>query len=149
MKTEAQKRAQKRWKEKNKDHVRAYELKWKNERYATDPEFRKKVRARAKANPDRQTELARESAARRRKDPDRAALLSERARVWRFKNKEKVSAHNKLNYAVRKGRIIKPTECSECGATPRKIEAHHHNGYDHPFDVVWLCTRCHVKVRSS
>jgi len=51
-------------------------------------------------------------------------------------------SHRLLNYAIEKGRMEKPTECSECGKDGR-LHAHHPNGYDDPYDVVWLCPSCH------
>lgn len=50
-----------------------------------------------------------------------------------------------LNHAIRDGKIIRPTACQQCGKA-RKIQAHHHNGYDeaHYFDVLWLCIPCHA-----
>ena len=51
------------------------------------------------------------------------------------------------NYALRSGRIIKPTACEECGASV-KLQAHHYD-YALPFNVKWLCHKCHGKTRSS
>lgn len=55
---------------------------------------------------------------------------------------EKTKAREILNYAVRSGKIIKPTNCSECGKI-RKLTAHHDN-YSKPLDVRWLCYECHA-----
>ena len=59
-------------------------------------------------------------------------------------NPEKQPARIAVFRAVRAGRLIKPTVCSECGASGR-IESHHWHGYDFPhrLDVVWLCPLCH------
>ncbi len=43
--------------------------------------------------------------------------------------------------AIRRGRIIRPKHCSKCG-TEGVIHGHHED-YSKPFDVQWLCTRCH------
>ena len=51
-------------------------------------------------------------------------------------------AHRKLNLAVEKGRIVKATQCQECGKEGR-LHGHHHHGYDNPLDVIWLCPSCH------
>ena len=40
--------------------------------------------------------------------------------------------------------IRKPNKCSDCGSK-YNLEAHHHNGYENPLDIVWLCRRCHGK----
>lgn len=55
----------------------------------------------------------------------------------------KTSARQKLNYAVKVGKIIKPERCEECNKTHR-ITAHHQD-YANPLDVEWLCYECHGK----
>jgi hypothetical protein len=67
---------------------------------------------------------------------------------WEAKNPEKVSAHHKINNAIRDGKLVKPKTCEVCGNAPNRLEAHHWHGYDteHIFDVQWLCHQCHVNV---
>jgi hypothetical protein len=66
-------------------------------------------------------------------------------KAWRENNAEKVEAQRRLNFAVEKGEIIRPTKCQKCGSEGGRIEAHHWSGYDeeHVFDVMWLCGNCH------
>lgn len=54
------------------------------------------------------------------------------------------SAHEAVRKAVRKGILRKPIRCSRC-RKPKKVEAHHHKGYDlrNRLNVVWLCHYCH------
>jgi len=40
--------------------------------------------------------------------------------------------------------LIRPTQCARCG-TVCKPEAHHED-YDNPLHVVWLCRKCHRKL---
>jgi hypothetical protein len=49
-----------------------------------------------------------------------------------------------VHRAVQSGKLIKPTECSKCYATPKRrwIQAHHPD-YTKPLEVVWLCRDCH------
>ena len=56
--------------------------------------------------------------------------------------KIKESARAKLRRAVKLGRMKKPDKCQRCGSD-KQIESHHFRGYDHPFDVIWLCHKCH------
>ena len=53
----------------------------------------------------------------------------------------KRAAHIIVGNALRDGRLTKQFECSVCNSN-KKIEAHH-NDYTKPFDVRWLCEKCH------
>ena len=57
-------------------------------------------------------------------------------------------ARQRLRENVYNGSIIKPDVCSMClkRFDRRFIGGHHHNGYERWWDVVWLCTWCHIKV---
>lgn len=67
------------------------------------------------------------------------------AKTYREKYPERVRARRKLNYEVERGRITRPTACPKCGATDRRIEAHHKD-YSKPLDVEWMCSQCHAEV---
>jgi len=58
-----------------------------------------------------------------------------------------ISIRSKTLVAVRKGILIRPAECSECGANG-KVNAHH-NDYDDHMNVEWLCHACHWKRHGS
>ena len=58
--------------------------------------------------------------------------------------KSRERAYNAVAAAKRKG-DLKPEPCSACGA---KAEAHH-NDYDKPLEVVWLCRKHHRLIDSS
>lgn len=61
------------------------------------------------------------------------------------------NAGNLLAYAVKTGKVIKPTQCPVCGNTvdnPEDMHAHHFN-YDNPLDVRWLCKDCHNKLHKQ
>ena len=59
-------------------------------------------------------------------------------------------AQNMLEYAVRKGKVIRKYRCDSCGESGTfkdgrtSIQAHHQD-YSKPLDVMWLCQRCHHK----
>lgn len=60
---------------------------------------------------------------------------------------ERFKAHVYLNRAVRRGTITKPTECSSCGSTTRRIEGHHPSyAREDWLKVVWLCRSCHMAL---
>ncbi|WJN63860.1 baseplate wedge protein [Erwinia phage Fougasse] len=58
---------------------------------------------------------------------------------YRERNPKKYRATNAVNNAIRLGRMIK-MPCQTCGNT--KSFAHHDN-YNFPLAVRWLCDRCH------
>lgn len=68
-------------------------------------------------------------------------LLTKRA----FRHKER--AREKVNYAVRTGAMSRPNSCSSCGKI-RKIQAHHED-YNKPLVVIWLCSPCHSKAHET
>ena len=51
------------------------------------------------------------------------------------------AAHNAVIRAVQAGKLVKPASCEWC---PRTDNIHgHHDDYDRPLDVIWLCPVCH------
>ncbi len=71
-----------------------------------------------------------------------AARIKELAEAesFRQRDKHKKAAQAKLQVAVARGDIVKPSECSQCGAS-RRLDGHH-TDYDKPLEVVWLCRSC-------
>ncbi len=55
----------------------------------------------------------------------------------------KRASHVITGNAIRDGKLVRPSSCSECAST-EKIEAHH-DDYTKPLDVRWLCRKCHYK----
>lgn len=85
-----------------------------------------------------------------------AAEESARRKDYNLRNPDKYAANNEskkattqykagqmLRNAVAAGKIVKPTTCQDCGKEGR-IQAHHHD-YSKPFDVIWVCQKCHGK----
>lgn len=59
-------------------------------------------------------------------------------------------AQNLVEYAIRRGEIVRPGACEACGNAGRyrdgrtAIQAHH-DDYTQPLNVRWLCQPCHHK----
>lgn len=58
---------------------------------------------------------------------------------YRSENTIRRKAHYTINNLVRSGKIS-PLPCEQCGNI--NTEAHHED-YNKPLDVVWLCRQCH------
>jgi len=59
------------------------------------------------------------------------------------KAKDYVNHKYAVSKAVRNGTLIKPELCSKCGKEGR-INGHHED-YNEPLKVVWLCNKCHLR----
>lgn len=64
------------------------------------------------------------------------------AQRYRTKYREKDLARQKASKAIRKGKIQKPQTCERCGEQFSNLQAHHEN-YEKPLEIVWLCESCH------
>jgi len=75
----------------------------------------------------------------RGKNPERIAASTEISRLWRKEDARRARAHSAVARAVRSGDLIRQP-CIRCDS--KKTEAHHED-YDKPLEVMWLCTPCH------
>lgn len=66
---------------------------------------------------------------------------TQRGNEWEKKNPEKRRVHDRTMYAVETGKLIRPNECSTC--QKKCIHHAHHEDYNKPMDVIWLCSSCH------
>lgn len=64
-------------------------------------------------------------------------------------------AYSRLNNAIEKGHIVRPSICSRCGDEPApdalgrsRIEGHHED-HSKPLEVEWLCDSCHKEITPS
>lgn len=109
-----------------------------NDRRNTDrarPEVRAQIRATARAR----------WATYRRTRPKRAAKPYVPRRELVAQD-PKIRVRMFLTEAVKTGRIVKPTNCSDCGVVvPKSRMDGHHEDYNKPYDVIWLCRACHAR----
>jgi hypothetical protein len=68
----------------------------------------------------------------------------EKARRHRLKYPERAKAYSLLALAIKRGEIRKPKKCEECEMLRVKVQGHH-NDYEKPLEVIWLCHTCHMK----
>lgn len=65
--------------------------------------------------------------------------------AWKKRNPQKVWAHAALRSGIRRG-LVTPLPCEQCGDP--KAEAHH-DQYDRPLAVRWLCRKHHKQVHAK
>ena len=58
--------------------------------------------------------------------------------------KKKANCRSYANTYKRRGKLI-PESCVECGSYETQM---HHDNYDRPLQVVWLCRDCHLNYHS-
>jgi hypothetical protein len=78
----------------------------------------------------------------KKRHPDRA---KEKFAAWVARYPEHAKARLAYMNALRSGKLVRPSRCSECGAEAKRIEGHH-DDYSRPLEIRWLCKRCHVKA---
>lgn len=67
-------------------------------------------------------------------------------RDWANANPQKKRAHHLVERALDRGDLVRGP-CAHCGAIG-KVDAHHED-YEAPLDVTWLCRPCHLKHHRS
>ena len=66
--------------------------------------------------------------------------------IQRERHPEHKRARDAVYRAVRKGTLIKPDKCEECGKETTDLQGHHESYEpEHWLDVEWLCRKCHRK----
>lgn len=96
----------------------------------------------ALAHRDKNIDQIREKDRLRGKSEKRIARNAENVKRYRERNAKRYKANNKLNNALRDGKIQK-LPCFICGV--ENTEGHHPD-YDRPLDVVWLCAEHHKEI---
>ena len=75
----------------------------------------------------------------RSKEPERYKTASAISAAWRQSDTRRTKCHNAITRAIRSGKLIKQS-CVRCG---NEKSLAHHEDYDKPLDVIWLCQPCH------
>lgn len=75
----------------------------------------------------------------RGKIPERIKANVEIKRAWRAEDRRRGKAHQAVSNAIKAGELVR-SPCIRCGETKSLA---HHEDYDKPLDVMWLCQPCH------
>lgn len=128
----------KKWAELNSEHLRKMK---RLDRERKREHYNKLTQKYRKAHPNSRR---RESAKRTERH---GKELAEYCRQYRQRYPERYRAHQAVNSALRRGVLIRPDACEQCGST-RSLRAHH-DKYDEPLAVRWLCESCHRTVHQK
>jgi hypothetical protein len=75
----------------------------------------------------------------RSKLPERKKLNTTIVKAWRQEDNKRQKCHNAVSRAIKRGILVR-MPCIKCNSL--KSLAHHEN-YNKPLDVMWLCQICH------
>ena len=84
-------------------------------------------------------EKIREYDRQRSKNKERIAQATLINKNWRNEDKRRVKAHNAVSRAIKSGNLLK-MPCVRCD---NEKSVAHHEDYDKPLEVMWLCQPCH------
>lgn len=73
-----------------------------------------------------------------------AEMIRKKQARWASKNQIKVRAHQAVRRAINRGEL-KVLDCEVCGA----IAHAHHEDYEKPLEVIWLCARHHKERHAN
>lgn len=133
----------KKYREKHRDEINR---RVREKRHASGDAFRAKQRAYYAENKDRINAYDRAYYAEhkqhiqeRQAETRRRNRATNNARVLKNRREKYGNAHHQVLRAIERGEIIKQP-CEKCGATETQA---HHDDYNKPLDVRWLCDACH------
>ena len=127
---ECQKSAVLKNRSKKSDHYREYDRVRMRRKRAEDQEY---------------LEATRKYDRERAKRPERIANAIEQTRKWRAEDSRRSKCHVAVAKALRNGSLV-PKDCAVCGS--EKSVAHHED-YDKPLDVIWLCQAHHKQLHAK
>lgn len=107
-------------------------------------ENRERMRAKARQRYQRNITENRQRGAERRRSERGLAINRAAVRRYAKRNAEKRAAHAAVRRAIASGILTRPDCCERAhtGSCAGRVEAHHER-YDQPLDVMWLCTEHH------
>lgn len=97
------------------------------------------TKADSSANRLKNIDKVREYDRQRAKNPERKSLCREVNKAWRQEDTRRYKAHKAVYSAIKKGSLVRKN-CERCGSDKSLA---HHEDYDKPLAVTWLCQPCH------
>jgi hypothetical protein len=79
-------------------------------------------------------------------------MLFERPNLCRLTEEDRhlrISCRRDYVAALRHKRLVRPDRCEKCGTKPEYTIEGHHEDYNKPLDVMWLCRPCHARRHSE
>jgi len=158
---EASNAVKQKYKVVHREKYLAQQREYAKERYEEDPERAKKIHKKwVRENPEtykksysdsyykhreKNAEKAKANVRKWQKEnPERTKELREKTKK---KNIKKVRVRGLVDQRISTGKL-KPNET--CEMCKKKCKTHaHHEDYDKPLDIKWLCTACHGKIHSK
>lgn len=134
---------------KNRESNPNYYKKW----YKNNPNYHRewvknnpdKVKANREKRKKKQAEYYRKWY--RTKGRKRNKQQLESMKMWKELNPESHRISKLICYAIKIGKIKRPRICEMC-EEKRKLVAHHED-YNYPFRIKWLCYSCHKKLHNN
>ncbi len=69
------------------------------------------------------------------------------SRNYRLCHPEKIKTRYTINNALVAGKLTRPSPCEGC--LKKRFAQAHHEDYSKPFEIDWLCKKCHVNVNKT
>ncbi len=91
-----------------------------------------------------QTDTCKETSRRYNQTDARKESHREGSKVQRLNYPDKAKAHDAVSNAIRDGKLERPSHCESC--FQEKFVHGHHEDYNKPLDVDWLCIKCHFEL---
>ena len=136
----------KKWRLKNKEKTKSYTKKGTKKKKVYDKKYREKYKDRIKLYQEGYYENNKQKIKKIQQKKYQINKNSIKQKIKKYKKKypEKIKAHNIAN------RGIKIPEGQLCVICKKRLAKHkHHNDYDKPLEVLFVCVKCHWRLHNE
>ncbi len=132
----------KRWVKDNPEKMKEIQRETHKRHYAENrEEYIERTKAWRLENPEKAREANRKWKQNNPEKVNKDARIQVKKYRERYPEKRRAVSH--VRYAIKMGRLVRPTVCPKCDSSTGRIEAHHPD-YSDPLRIVWLCKKCHM-----